>query len=197
MWVLRSPILFDQGSASSSKVVSIESPPITPIASQYKVLLYLPLFGRNSNVKLWPSIFDPYMGVKVDLGGRKFYQLKFWAHIPIWPLCTVWPQYTTDRHSDRNRPVWSWSRFAVQYDFHCPSREQNMNKNHTNWLGQAKHCTSHLLKNICFITADLVSTVARLFDCVPGGHVFMHFCAIFSYICSWPEALVASFLVWL
>ena len=69
--------------------------------------------------KSWPEFqcqfmpaFDPCLGIRMDLGGRKYYQLKCRPHIPIWHLYTLYTYLApfghntpaNDRQSDRNRP---------------------------------------------------------------------------------------------
>ena len=89
--------------------------PRLPNTSQYNVLLYLPTFGRNSNIKLDPPIRPLIWGVRVDIGGRKWYQLTSHPHIPIRLIntlglyCTVWPPYimrdAANRQTDRARAM--------------------------------------------------------------------------------------------
>ena len=84
--------------------------PRLPITSKYKVLPYLPSFGRNSNVKLCPPPqIDPPFGVRVDLRGRKkinryavyTFLFDFYTHYnPI--LHRLSPQYTP-RQTDRRQ----------------------------------------------------------------------------------------------
>ena len=78
--------------------------PRLPNNSHYKVLLYLPPFGRDSNVNLWrPNSTRPFR-----LYGRKWYQSKCRPHIPMRLLYTRYIGHSTtrqiDRPSDRNRP---------------------------------------------------------------------------------------------
>ena len=56
-----------------------------PNTCQYDVLLYLPPFGWNSNVKLWTPVRlpPPVWTVGVVPGDRKWYQLKCPPYIPI------------------------------------------------------------------------------------------------------------------
>ena len=66
--------------------------PRFPNTSQYKILLYLQPYGRNSNVTLWYPIRPVFQGVgavRVDLEGRKWYQSKCHPHIPIRVLYTL------------------------------------------------------------------------------------------------------------
>ena len=71
--------------------------PRLPNTSLYKVLLYLSLFGRNSNVRygiignsiMPPPYSTPVYGIWVDLGGRKLYQSKCRSPIPIRVLYTL------------------------------------------------------------------------------------------------------------
>ena len=77
--------------------------PRLPTTCQYKVLLCLPQFGRNSNVNCDPPIRLPFRELGWILGGPKLNQSKWRPHNPIRLLytllaclsCTVWPQYTT------------------------------------------------------------------------------------------------------
>ena len=87
--------------------------------SPHKVLLYLPPFGRNSNV----NFFNPIRPQFGDYGGPRGSKMapieissphSYSASMHTIDLsCTVRPpadRQTTDRHSDRNRPPMQWHR---------------------------------------------------------------------------------------
>ena len=87
--------------------------PQLPKTSQNKVLLYLPPYGSNSNVKLCPPPISTTAlwgkGVRADLGGRKWYQLKCSPHIPFQLLYTLQAYlapfgYNTPQQTDRAMP---------------------------------------------------------------------------------------------
>ena len=79
-----------------------------PNTCHYKVLLYLPPFGRNSNVRFWPTIRPPIWGVRgtwgVENGTNRnlvpTFIIDFYTYYTC-ISCTVWPQYTTRQTADR------------------------------------------------------------------------------------------------
>ena len=82
--------------------------PWLPNTSQYKVLLYLLPFGRNSDVKLLTPQFDltPHLEGGVDLGDRRWYQSKSRFHILIWLLYTLTPfGHSTQRGKQTDRAI--------------------------------------------------------------------------------------------
>ena len=87
--------------------------PRLPNTSHYKILLYLPPFGGNSNVKLWSQFAaSPVLGLRVDLGVENgtnrnvvlTFLFDFCTH--YWSildrLATI--HNATDGQSDLNRP---------------------------------------------------------------------------------------------
>ena len=67
-WGLKPPMGSQNFQPANSKRIGdrelcqLKVRPRLPITSQYKVLLYLPPFDRNSNVKFWPPIRPPHFG---------------------------------------------------------------------------------------------------------------------------------------
>ena len=83
--------------------VPFKSPLTIPNTFQYKLVLYLPPFGRNSNVKFWspnsnPARFGGYggsMGSKmapIEMSSPYSYSTSIHT---IGLSCTIWPQCTT------------------------------------------------------------------------------------------------------
>ena len=90
-----------------------------PNTYQYQVVLYLPPFSRNSNVKFCPTppIRPPRLGVRVDLGGRNFtnrnvvptFVFEFYTdyrHI-LHRLVAI--HYVTGRQTERSE----WAAYAI------------------------------------------------------------------------------------
>ena len=79
-------------------------------AYQFKVLLHLPPFGRNCNVKLW---FDPqFWGLGWSWRGSKIVQIEISSpHFYLTSIhtkglsCTIWPQYTTRQTDRQTMPI--------------------------------------------------------------------------------------------
>ena len=109
--VLRSPILGFRGVLAGWDLHQSKAHRGLPNTSQYNVLLYLPPFGRNYNVKLCPlPQFDPIWGLGWTYGVQKWYQSKYLRQIHIQLLYTLYAYQAPfghntqhGRQSDRNR----------------------------------------------------------------------------------------------
>ena len=131
------------------------------------------------------SQFDPPIlggwGVRVDLGGRKYYQSKSRHYIPIQLLCTLWAylapfghnttRRTTDRQTDRAR-----GKGRLRYSIGGPKTTR---KDHKLWdlsFGcMCKHCVqfldariagnSNLLKNFHGVANNSSQSQSLLQSC--------------------------------
>ena len=87
------------------------------IPFQYKVVLYLPPFGRNSNANLWPPYSTPFFGGgedRVDLGGGEnctninlvpMFLFDFYTHYGHILHRLVIIHNAEDRQSDRTMAI--------------------------------------------------------------------------------------------
>ena len=70
------PQFWELGECKGLGFAPIKSPPTSSQNSQYKVLLYLPPFGRNSMSNFCPIIWPPPFWGQGGLLGRTLYQMK-------------------------------------------------------------------------------------------------------------------------
>ena len=112
---MRASILGVRGELAPWDLHQSKAHPRFPNTSKYKVLLYLPPYGRNSDVKLGPHQFDPPLGWLGWTNGSKMVPFEISSPHSCRPilhrLATVhnaadrhdYRRKTTDRQSDRNR----------------------------------------------------------------------------------------------
>ena len=91
-----------RGALSGWRLCQSKAHPRLPNSSQYKVLLYLPPFGRNSNVKLRSPNSTPRsrglgrpMELKIVPVRMCTFKFNFYIHtiglsFTVWPQCTTW-----------------------------------------------------------------------------------------------------------
>ena len=125
--VLRSPMLGERWVLAGWDLNQPKAHQGLPNTSEYKVLLYLPSFGLNSNVMLWPHPnYTPILGVAVDpvvrvengTNRNAVYTFDFCAHYrPIWDRLATIHNATdrqTDRQGDGNRLCYSIGGTKIQ-----------------------------------------------------------------------------------
>ena len=126
---MRSPILGVMGKCWRSEIRTNRRPthyfpiPATKVCSILRRLAAVPMSSFE------PPIRTPSWGVRVDLGGRKWYQSKSRPHIPM-------PQYTT--RSDGKGPPGPIKIRQVLAHSAMTRLAMLWNKKLIHWWGQAK-----------------------------------------------------------